>query len=113
MHSLRIDYFLLGHVIKMKLMHYFSVIFVLLILQIGIKAEPPSLSINNLITNIIASEQFIRDSAINSNNEFDQTLPWINADFTLTANGSNCSRDIRILARDLAARKTWALKSKS
>ncbi len=93
----------------MRSMSYVSIILLLLIFKIGIKAEPLSLSFIDLIPNIIANGQFVQENLI----EFNQTLPWINVDLTLDANGSNCSQDIHLLARDLAMRKTWALKSKS
>jgi len=94
-------------------MIYFSIIFLLLIFQIGIKAESSSLSFINLISNIIANGQFVQENIIDSDIEFDQTLPWINLDLQFNANESNCSQDIQILVKDLNARKTWALKSKS
>jgi hypothetical protein len=97
----------------MKFMIYFSIIFLLLIFQIGIKAESSSLSFINLISNIIANGQFVQENIIDSDIEFDQTLPWINLDLQFNANESNCSQDIQILVKDLNARKTWALKSKS
>jgi hypothetical protein len=91
----------------------YSPIILLLILQIGIKAEPPSLSFVNLIPNIIGNSQFVQENILSTNIDFNQTLPWINSDLMLNANGSNCSQDIQLLIRDLSARKAWALKSKS
>jgi len=88
-------------------------IFHLLILQIGIKAEQPFLSFVNIIPSLIENGQFIQENIIDFNIEFNQTLPWINLDFKFNANQSNCSQDIQLLARDLTAKKTWALKSKS
>ncbi len=90
----------------------FSIYFSLLILQIGIKGEPSSLSFINLIPNLIANGQFIQEKIINSYIEFNQTLPWIYLDHKFNANESNCSQDIQLLVRDLTDRKTWALKSK-
>ncbi len=87
------------------------VIYLFLSLQIGIQAE--SSSFIQLIPNLIANGQFVQDNIIDSNIEFNQTLPWINLDLKFDAYQSNCSRDIGILERDLRARKTWALKSKS
>ncbi len=98
--------------ITMKFMNY-SIILVFLILQIGIKAEPPAVSFINIISNIIAHAQFVQDNIINSSIAFNQTLPWINQDLALNANGSNCSQDIQLFIRDLTVGKTWALKSKS
>jgi len=88
-------------------------IFHLFILQIGIKAEPPSLSFVNIIPSLIENGRFIQENIIDSNIEFNQTLPWINFDLEFNANQSNCSQDIQLLARYLTARKAWALKSKS
>ena len=104
--------YLLVDKIKMKFMIYFSVIFHLLILQIGIKAEPPSLSFMNLIPNLIANGRFIQENMIDSSIDFNQALPWINLDYQFKANESNCSQDIKLFIRDFNAKKTWALKSK-
>jgi len=97
----------------MRSISYVSIILLLLIFKIGIKAERPSLSFIDLIPNIIVNGQFVQENLIDSNIEFNQTFPSINVDLILDANGSNCSQDIHLLARDLATRKTWALKSKS
>lgn len=43
--------------------------------------------------------------------EWNATLPWVNFNVQLEINQSNCSRDIRLLADDLKAKKIWALKS--
>ena len=43
--------------------------------------------------------------------EWNATLPWVNFNVQLEINQSNCSRDIRLLAEDLKAKKIWALKS--
>ncbi|CAF3562241.1 unnamed protein product [Rotaria sp. Silwood2] len=96
----------------MKFKIYSSIIFLVLILQIGIKAEQLSLSFFNLIPNIISNGRFVQENIINSKIEFNETFPRLNQDLTLNANGSNCSEDIQLLAKDLNARKTWALKSK-
>jgi hypothetical protein len=95
----------------MRSIHYSSIV-LLLILQIGIKAEPPSSSFVNLIPNIIANGQFIQEYIIDSNILFNQTSPWVDVDLTLDTIGSNCSREIQLLARDFRTRQTWALKSK-
>jgi len=97
----------------MKLMSFFAMLFHLLILQMIIKAEPSSISFMSLIPNLIANGRFVEDTIINSNLEFNQTLPWIDFDLNFNANESNCSQDIQLLSRDLRARKIWALKSKS
>ncbi|CAF2747121.1 unnamed protein product [Rotaria sp. Silwood2] len=95
----------------MKFKIYSSIIFLVLILQIGIKAEQLSLSFFNLIPNIISNGRFVQENIINSKIEFNETFPRLNQDLTLNANGSNCSEDIQLLAKDLNARKTWALKT--
>jgi hypothetical protein len=92
-------------------MSSFVIIFHLLIFQIGIQAEPSSISFMNIIPNLIARGQFVEDNIIYSNLEFNQTFPWIDLDLNFNANQSNCSQDIHLLSQDLRARKIWALKS--
>ncbi|UJR22251.1 hypothetical protein I4U23_025312 [Adineta vaga] len=82
-----------------------------LIFQNGVGTESPSMSSWNLIPYIIANGEFVQKNFIDSNLDFNQTLPWINVDLTVDANGSNCSRDIQLLARSLKTKQTWALKT--
>lgn len=83
----------------------------LLLLQLGIKAEPPSVSFVNLIPSTIANSRFIKENIIDLDFTRNRTFPSINIDPIFNANGSNCSRDIQILSRDLISRQIWALKS--
>ena len=106
------DSFSVCRYIKMKFKIDLLMIFSLLILQLGVKAESSTLSIFNLIPNIIANRQFMQKNMINPNVDSKQTLPTIHVNLTFNANYSNCSRDIKILATDLTAKKLWALKSK-
>ncbi|CAF1474248.1 unnamed protein product [Rotaria sp. Silwood1] len=95
----------------MKFIIYSSIIYLILILQIGIKAEQLSLSFINIIPNIISHGRFIEENIINSNIEFNETYPWLNQDLIIDANESNCSRDIHLLIKDLNTRQIWALKT--
>jgi len=90
----------------MKFLWYFFLIF-----QIEIKAESPSLSFINLIPSIIANARFVKENITESNFILNPIFPSINIDLISNANGTNCSRDIQILSRDLISTKIWALKS--
>ncbi|CAF3539956.1 unnamed protein product [Adineta steineri] len=93
----------------MRFRSFFSIILFVLIFKNDINGE--SISFMNLIPSIIANHRFVQENIIDSTIEFNQTLPWINIDLTIDANGSNCSQDIQLLARDLATRKIWVLKT--
>ncbi len=82
-----------------------------LLFQIGINAESSSLSFINLIPSIIANGRFVKENIIDSDLILHPVFPSINIDLTITANSSNCSRDIQLLARDFTSKQTWALKS--
>jgi hypothetical protein len=84
----------------------------LVLFQIGIKAEPPSLSFINLIPSIIANGRFVKEHIVDSGFNLNSTLPSVHVDLTFNINQSNCSRDIHLLSRDLLSRQIWALKSK-
>ncbi|CAF3708092.1 unnamed protein product [Rotaria sordida] len=95
----------------MKSIIYTFIVFIVLILQISIKGESLSLSSFNLIPKIISNGRFVQEGILNSDIELNETFPWLNQDLTFDANASNCSRDIRLLKRDLYARQIWALKT--
>ena len=83
------------------------------ILPVAIRAESPSLSFIDLIPTIIANARFVQEKFIDSQPIFNQTWPWIDVPLLATVNGSNCSQDLQVLARDLAARQTWTWKSRA
>ena len=83
-----------------------------IIFQIGIKAEPPSLSFVNLIPSIIANGRFVKEYIADSDFDFNLTIPFVHVDLSFNANESNCTRDIQLLSHDLMSRQIWALKSK-
>lgn len=90
----------------MKFLVYFF-----LILQIQSEVKSSSLSFINIIPSIIANGRFVKENLINSKYVLQPVLPKISVDLTLNTNGSNCSRDIQLFARDLVSQQTWALKS--
>jgi hypothetical protein len=90
----------------MKFLWYFFLIF-----QIGIKAEPLSFSFINLIPSIISNARFVKENIIDSNFILNPIFPSINIDLKSNTNGTNCTRDIQILSRDLISTQIWALKS--
>lgn len=88
-------------------------LFVLILPIVVVRAESPSLSFIDLIPSIISNARFVQENFIDAKPVFNQSWPWIDMGLLDTANGSNCSQDLQLLARDLATRQTWTLKSKA
>lgn len=85
--------------------------FIFLILQIGIQAEPLSLSFINIIPRIIANGRFVKENIDKTDFILQPIVPSINTDLLLSTNGSNCTQDIKLLVESLKSKKLWALKS--
>lgn len=93
-------------------MQFLIYLYLILTLKISIQAERLSLSVLNIIPNIISNGRFIQEHFIDSTLEFNQTQTWMNLDLKFNANASNCSQDLDLLVRDLNNKQKWAIKSK-
>ena len=84
----------------------------LLLLLVGIRAEPASISFVTIVENIRANGRFVQENMMDSTLYVNRTWPWIDPDLHADGNNaSNCTRELQWFARDLAKRKLWALKS--
>ena len=90
----------------MKFLYY-----IFLVIIIGIKADPSSLSFIHLIPSIINNLRFMQENFIDSNLILNPVSSSVNFELRLNTNGSNCSADMQLFSRDLLARQSWALKS--